>query len=101
MADDFSGQKKPAAVWEPGTLDNTRRNIGPIDQAEAQKMIKTLGGEILAEKSAPIDYSAFPRKDVHYTHRTSGKSSSDVSQLNSRASSSSSSSKKETRWTSS
>lgn len=79
MSEDFSGPKKPAAVWEPGTLDNTRKNIGPIDQEEAQKMIKTLGGQILEEKSAPIDYSAFPKKEVHYTHRASGKSSSDVS----------------------
>lgn len=79
MSEDFSGPKKPAAVWEPGTLDNTRKNIGPIDQEEAQRMMKTLGGEILQEKSAPVDYSAFPKREVHYSHRTSGKTSADIS----------------------
>ena len=52
---------KPEAKWEPGTLDKTRQNIGPIDAEEAKKMMQKLGGEVFAEKSAPIDYSAFPK----------------------------------------
>ncbi len=68
---------KVESSWEPGTLDNTRRNIGPIDENEAKKMMKKLGGEILQEKSAPIDYSAFP-KAKEYSKRAVGKSASSV-----------------------
>lgn len=49
------------ATWEPGTLDNTRKNIGAISEEEAKRMTKVLGGEILAEKSAPINYDALPK----------------------------------------
>ncbi len=69
---------KIESSWEPGTLDNTRRNIGPIDENEAKKMMKKLGGEILQEKSAPIDYSAFPRAK-EFSKRAVGKSASTVS----------------------
>ena len=62
MSDEF-GRKKVEQSWEPGTLDATRRAIGPIDKEEAVRMTKLLGGEILQEKSAPIDYSAFPQKE--------------------------------------
>lgn len=68
---------KPEAKWEPGTLDNTRRNIGPIDEAEAKKMMQKLGGEIFAEKSAPIDYSSLPRAR-EYSKRVVGRSASSV-----------------------
>ncbi len=68
---------KPEAKWEPGTLDKTRRNIGPIDEDEAKKMMKKLGGEVFAEKSAPIDYSALP-KAREYSKRVVGKSASSV-----------------------
>ena len=68
---------KPEAKWEPGTLDNTRRNIGPIDAYEAKKMIQKLGGEIFAEKSAPIDYSALP-KAKEYSKRVVGRSASSI-----------------------
>ncbi|WP_407425161.1 hypothetical protein [Treponema sp.] len=74
---------KPEAKWEPGTLDNTRRNIGPIDQDEAKKMMQKLGGEVFAEKSAPIDYSAFP-KAKEYSKRVVGKSASSVASQNAR-----------------
>lgn len=79
MSDEYSGYKKPEAKWEPGTLDATRRNIGPIDKEEAAKMTKILGGQIFTEKSAPIDYSAFPPKERHYAHRPSGKTTADIS----------------------
>ncbi|MBQ9908169.1 MAG: hypothetical protein IJM48_00035 [Treponema sp.] len=68
---------RPEAKWEPGTLDNTRRNIGPIDEDEAKKMMKKLGGEVFAEKSAPIDYSALP-KAREYSKRVVGRSASSV-----------------------
>ncbi|MCR5172826.1 MAG: hypothetical protein K6B73_08170, partial [Treponema sp.] len=77
MSNDFT-QRKVEQSWEPGTLDATRKNIGPIDKEEAAKMTKILGGQILQEKSAPIDYSAFPPRERHYSHRASGRSSSDV-----------------------
>lgn len=68
---------RPEAKWEPGTLDNTRRNIGPIDAEEAKKMMQKLGGEVFAEKSAPIDYSAFP-KAKEYSKRAIGRPASSV-----------------------
>ena len=80
MSDEF-GQKKVEQAWEPGTLDATRRAIGPIDKEEAVRMTKLLGGEILQEKSAPIDYSAFPQKERHYSHRANGRSAADVASL--------------------
>ena len=72
MSDDFS-RRKVEQSWEPGTLDATRRNIGPIDKEEAARMTQILGGEIKMEKSAPVDYSAFPPKERSYIHRSSGK----------------------------
>ena len=68
---------KPEAKWEPGTLDNTRRNIGPIDEDEAKQMMKKLGGEIFAEKSAPIDTSNMP-KAREYSKRVVGRPASSV-----------------------
>ena len=77
---------RPEAKWEPGTLDNTRRNIGPIDEDEAKKMMKKLGGEVFAEKSAPIDYSAFP-KAKEFSKRVVGRSASSVASQTAKASS--------------
>ena len=38
MADDVGMKKRPPqAVFEPGTLDNTRKNIGVLDAEEAAK----------------------------------------------------------------
>ena len=69
MAED----KKPQAVWEPGTLDATRKNIGEIDAEEAARMMKVLGGEVLQEKSVPIDYSKLPKRtSSHRNVRPSG-----------------------------
>lgn len=47
MADDLK-----TADWAPGTLDNTRRNIGEIDREEAKLMAKKLGGEVMYERSS-------------------------------------------------
>ncbi|MBQ9238934.1 MAG: hypothetical protein IJ191_06445 [Treponema sp.] len=49
MGNDYVPPK--TANWEPGTLDKTRKNIGRIDDAEAKKMVHTLGGEIMRERS--------------------------------------------------
>lgn len=76
--EEYKAPKKPEAKWEPGTLDQTRRNIGPIDEEEAQKMMKKLGGEIFTEKSAPIDYSAFPKAKEFSRRVVTGKSASNV-----------------------
>ena len=78
---------KPEAKWEPGTLDNTRRNIGPIDEAEAKRMMQKLGGEVFTEKSAPIDYSALP-KAREYSKRVVGRSASSVSSQTAKSSAS-------------
>lgn len=65
MSDTSDFKKKPPqAVFEPGTLENTRRNIGMINPEEAEKMVKVLGGEIFTEKSVPIDYSKLPKKTL-------------------------------------
>lgn len=52
------------AIYEPGTLDQTRKNIGAIDAEEAKRMTKILGGEIFTEKSAPIDMSKMPKQPI-------------------------------------
>lgn len=70
---------RPQAKWEPGTLDNTRRNIGSISTEEAARMAKVLGGEVFTEKSAPINYDALPKKAPAYAHRATGKSASSIS----------------------
>ncbi|QTQ15362.1 hypothetical protein [Treponema parvum] len=45
---------------EPGTLENTRKNIGTINKEEAAQMIKVLGGEILEEKpvTSPLQFTS-------------------------------------------
>ena len=50
MADDVK-----TADWAPGTLDNTRKNIGAIDREEAKLMAKKLGGEVMYERSSTTD----------------------------------------------
>lgn len=66
---DQFNNKKPAAIYEPGELERTRKNLGNIDKDEALKMIKTLGGEIGVEKSAPIDMSKMPKKPKIYASK--------------------------------
>lgn len=90
MAEDFEFKKKaPQALFEPGTLENTRKNIGVIDAEEAAKMTKILGGEIFIEKSVPIDYSKLPKKVVsrRSTSKVTGKTSSSISTLSQSSSS--------------
>ncbi|MBR1614602.1 MAG: hypothetical protein IJ673_03885 [Treponema sp.] len=59
--------------WEPGTLDKTRKNLGVLSEEEAKKMMKVLGGEVLQEKSAPIDYKSLPQNKI-YAKKAVGKS---------------------------
>jgi hypothetical protein len=81
MSDDYN-IKRPVAKYEPGELDNTRKNIGLIDADEARKMAKLLGGEVFAEKTAPIDKNTFPSSRIYHsgTH-ASGKTSADIATL--------------------
>lgn len=65
--------------FEPGTFERTRNNIGPIDPEEAKAMAAKLGGEILPERSIPVDPKTMPRKKRRDPIvKASGKSSSDV-----------------------
>lgn len=97
MEDDYEFKPKapPKAVFEPGTLEQTRKNIGVLDPEEAAKMTKVLGGEIFVEKSVPIDYSKLPKKAItHRSHaRATGQTSSSYSSPSNSSSSSSTSSK--------
>ena len=67
--DNQISEKKPVARYEPGELERTRKNLGNIDKEEALRMIKTLGGEIGVEKSAPIDMTKMPKKPKIYGSR--------------------------------
>lgn len=52
----MSENNKPkVANWEPGTLDATRRAIGEIDEGEAKRMAKVIGGEVMYEKQVVKD----------------------------------------------
>lgn len=76
-------ENSPARVLEPGAIDRTRRNIGAIDAEEAMQMQKKLGGEVLKERSVPVDTSNMPRRRTAVVSgsgvRAAGKTSSDIS----------------------
>lgn len=79
MANDDNN--KPARSFAPGTLDKTRKAIGPVDQDEAARMANILGGEVLPERSVPINYDSLP-KQKHKAQsfvKATGLSSSDIS----------------------
>lgn len=67
--------------FAPGTLDKTRKAIGPVDSQEAQRMAKLLGGEVLPERSVPIDTSSLPhpKRRPETVIKPTGLSSSDIS----------------------
>ena len=70
----------PAKTLAPGQIDKTRKNIGPVDPTEAVEMTKILGGDILKERSAPVDTSKMPKRPRQQEIiRASGKFSSDIS----------------------
>ncbi len=73
-------ENQPKRTLEPGAIDKTRKNIGPINPNEALLMQKKLGGQVLKERSAPIDTSNMPKRQMHdVVIKASGKSSSDIS----------------------
>ena len=80
MANDET-EDKPARSFAPGTLDKTRKAIGPVDAYEAQRMAGILGGEVLPERSAPINYDSLPKskKVVASRAKVTGLSSADIS----------------------
>jgi len=67
---------RPKAIYEPGTLEKTRANLGNIDDEEAKRMAKILGGEVFVEKDRPIDYSALPRRT--YAHAKKGENKGSI-----------------------
>ena len=69
-----------ARSFAPGTFEQTRKNIGPLSPEEALEMTKKLGGEILPERSQPIDTSNMPKKKRKADRvRASGISASEAS----------------------
>ena len=71
---------QPQKLLEPGTLDKTRRNIGPIEADEALEMQKKLGGQILKERPVETEAAPLPKsKRRGALIKASGKSSSEIS----------------------
>ncbi len=73
---------KKSRAFAPGTLEQTRKNIGAIDPIEALEMQKKLGGEILPERPTPINPDTLPKRNrvvVGGHIKASGLSSSDIS----------------------
>ena len=58
------------ADWAPGTLEKTRKAIGNIDAAEAMKMSKVLGGEVMYERTQ--DFSGNSKKGTGKIVRSAG-----------------------------
>ena len=75
MSDNQLKGKRPKAIYEPGELEKTRRNLGILDAAEAQELMRKLGGEIGVEKSAAFDESKLPSRTRTYVSRRSSSSS--------------------------
>ena len=77
-------ENKPAKTLAPGTIDQVRKNIGPIDPEEAKLMSQKLGGEVLRERAAvqePISRPSPKRTSQGASSvRASGYSSSDVAE---------------------
>lgn len=69
--------KPKTADWEPGTLENTRKNIGEISKAEAERMTQILGGEVMYEKTDAQKFELSKKnKGVIVRRSASGSSSS-------------------------
>lgn len=77
--DEKTEKPKTARSLAPGTIDNTRKNIGPIDPQEAMVLSKKLGGEVLPERSVPPNPSTLPKRHSRpEVIRASGRSASDI-----------------------
>ena len=59
---DDESNKGTTRAFEPGTFERTRKNIGPLDETERMEMAQKIGGEILPEKSIPVDPAKMPKK---------------------------------------
>ena len=79
-------ENRPARTLEPGAIDRTRKNIGPVDKNEALAMQRILGGEVLKERSVPIDTSNLPEHKRHQdvVIKASGLSASDIADKSSK-----------------
>lgn len=71
--------KGTARTLAPGTIDQVRRNIGPLDPAESNLMSQKLGGEILRERASD-NQASMPRRSARQDPvvRASGLSGKDV-----------------------
>ena len=58
----MSEEHKPAKTLAPGTIDQIRKNIGPIDTEEAKVIAQKLGGEVLWERAAPSEPISRPKR---------------------------------------
>ena len=90
MSDNQLKSGRPKAIYEPGELEKTRRNLGILDAEEAQALMKKLGGEIGVEKSASFDESKLPSRTRTYVSRRSSSASSSSSSSSGSSSGSSS-----------
>ena len=80
MADETN--RGSTRAFEPGTFERTRKNIGPLDETERMQMAQKIGGEVLPEKSIPLDPSKMPKKrNATVIARPTGHSSSDISMI--------------------
>lgn len=61
-------KEKPKAIYEPGELDKTRKNLGEISPEEAMSIAQKLGGEIGVEKAKDFS-AAFAKKSKRYVKR--------------------------------
>ncbi|MBQ1832853.1 MAG: hypothetical protein II114_03655 [Treponema sp.] len=78
MADETP--KGSTRAFEPGTFERTRKNLGPLDDTERMEMAQKIGGEILPEKSVPVDPSKMPKKrNATVIARATGHTSADTS----------------------
>ena len=78
----MSDEIMKTADWAPGTLDNTRKNIGDISEKDAADMAKKLGGQVMYERSSNDSYSSSspnPNKAGRIMRQTTGSSSSSSS----------------------
>lgn len=77
MSDENKGT---ARTLEPGTIDQIRKNLGPLDPEEANLLSKKLGGEVLRERAADPSPSSMPRRSsrIEPVIKASGLSSRDV-----------------------
>ena len=66
-------QNKPKAVYNPGELDKTRKNIGEVSKEEALRVAKLLGGQVGVEKSIDTSEALNKRKRT-YAHKNDSSS---------------------------